>query len=111
VTGVDFANYRDTTIKRRIMRRMALHTQQSLNEYAQRLKTDPAEVEALYQDLLINVTSFFRDPELFEALKTSVLPEVIRRKSAASPFRIWSPGCSTGQEAYSLAMAVIEFYD
>jgi two-component system CheB/CheR fusion protein len=111
VTGVDFSHYRDTTIKRRIMRRMAVNTQQSLTEYAERLKTEPAEVEALYQDLLINVTSFFRDPELFEALKTSVFPEVIKGKSPAQPFRIWSPGCSTGQEAFSLAMTLIEFYD
>jgi two-component system CheB/CheR fusion protein len=111
VTGVDFSHYRDTTIKRRIMRRMALHNQQSLKEYAERLHTDPAEVEALYQDLLINVTSFFREPELFETLKTTVFPEVIKGKMPTQPVRIWSPGCSTGQEAYSLAMALIEFYD
>jgi two-component system CheB/CheR fusion protein len=93
------------------MRRMALHTQQSLADYAERLKTDTTEVEALYQDLLINVTSFFRDPELFEALKTSIFPELMKDKSPTQPFRVWSPGCSTGQEAYSMAMALIEFYD
>jgi two-component system CheB/CheR fusion protein len=111
VTGVDFGLYRDTTIKRRIMRRMALHTQQSLADYAERLQKDQGEVEALYYDLLINVTSFFRDPEMFEVLKSSVFPELARGKAPADPFRIWVPGCSTGQEAFSLAMALIEFYD
>ncbi len=110
-TGVDFSLYRDTTIRRRIMRRMALHSQQSLSQYAERLHTDAAEVDALYHDLLINVTGFFRDPEMFEALKISVFPELAKAKSASEPFRIWVPGCSTGQEAYSLAMSLIEFYD
>ena len=91
---------------------MALHTQQSLADYAQQLETDRNEVEALYHDLLINVTSFFRDPELFEALKTQ---RVSRRSSAGrprpTPLRIWVPGCSTGQEAYSLAIALLEFLD
>jgi two-component system CheB/CheR fusion protein len=111
VSGVDFSHYRDTTIKRRIMRRMALHGQQSLAAYAKQLNSDPVEVEALYEDLLINVTSFFRDPEMFDALKTSVFPEILKGKSPTQPIRIWAPGCSTGQEAYSLAMALIEFYD
>jgi two-component system CheB/CheR fusion protein len=93
------------------MRRMALHTQQSLAEYAERLKVDHAEAEALYQDLLINVTSFFRDAELFEALKASVFPELAKGRSPTQPLRIWVPGCSTGQEGYSLAMALIEFFD
>ncbi len=110
-SGVDFSHYRDTTIKRRIMRRMAVNTQESLSEYAERLKTDPGEVNALYRDLLINVTSFFRDPELFETLKAQVFPEIIKGKSPTEPIRVWSPGCSTGQEAYSLAMALIEFFD
>lgn len=110
-TGVDFSLYRDTTIKRRIMRRMALHTQRSWAEYVRRLQSDPDEVDALYHDLLINVTSFFRDAELFEALKAEIYPEILKGKSPATPLRIWVPGCSTGQEAYSLAMSLYEFCD
>jgi len=111
VTRVDFSLYRDTTIKRRILRRMALQPLESLVEYARLLEADRSEVEALYSDLLINVTSFFRDPELFEALKTRVFPEIVTGKSASTPLRIWVPGCSTGQEAYSLAIALLEFLD
>jgi two-component system CheB/CheR fusion protein len=111
VTSVDFSQYRDTTIRRRIMRRMALHAQPSMADYARRLVHERAEVEALYRDLLINVTSFFRDPEMFESLKREVFPEIIKGKAANAPLRVWVPGCSTGQEAYSLAMALWEFFD
>ena len=111
VTSVDFSQYRDTTIKRRIMRRMALHAQPSMADYARRLVHERGEVEALYRDLLINVTSFFRDPQMFESLKREVFPEIIKSKSANTPLRIWVPGCSTGQEAYSLAIALWEFFD
>ena len=110
-TGVDFREYRQTTIKRRIARRMALHKQDSLADYMRLLQSDPTEIEALYRDMLINVTSFFRDPEVFERLKTAVFPEIIKGKSPEIPVRIWVPGCSTGQEAYSLAMAMLEFLD
>jgi two-component system CheB/CheR fusion protein len=110
-TGVDFTSYRDTTIRRRIMRRMALHSVASTADYAERLRGDQSEIDALYHDLLINVTSFVRDPDMFEALKANALPELTKRKAPNEPFRIWVPGCSTGQEAYSLAMALIEFYD
>ncbi|MGH8473100.1 MAG: CheR family methyltransferase, partial [Gammaproteobacteria bacterium] len=109
--GVYFSLYRDTTIKRRIMRRMALHGESSLADYAGRLETDGGEIRALYRDLLINVTSFFRDPDLFETLKESVFPEICKNKSPAAPIRIWVPGCSSGQEAYSLAIALWEFFD
>ncbi|HET6279165.1 MAG TPA: chemotaxis protein CheB, partial [Candidatus Polarisedimenticolia bacterium] len=111
VTGVDFRLYRDTTIKRRIMRRMALHSLRSIGEYAERLKDDVGEVEALYHDLLINVTGFFRDPRMFEELKASIFPRIIDGRSLVDPIRIWVPGCSTGQEAYSLAMVLQEFLD
>jgi len=111
VTGVDFSLYRDTTIKRRILRRMALHTERSLESYARRLEADPLEVEALYHDLLINVTGFFRDDELFETLKEKIYPEIVKNKSLLTPVRIWVPGCSTGQEAYSIAMTLSEFFD
>jgi two-component system CheB/CheR fusion protein len=109
--GVDFSHYRKTTIRRRIMRRMALHSHETMPSYVEHLKNDPDEVNALYHDLLINVTSFFRDPETFDILKQTVFPELARRKSSGQPYRIWVPGCSTGQEAYSLAMALIEFHD
>ncbi|MGH8489735.1 MAG: chemotaxis protein CheB, partial [Gammaproteobacteria bacterium] len=110
-TGVDFSQYRDTTIRRRILRRMALHGESSFPAYAGRLEQDGSEVEALYRDLLINVTSFFRDPALFEALKTGVFPQILEAKRADAPLRLWVPGCSTGQEAYSLAIALWEFFD
>ena len=111
VTGVDFSLYRDTTIKRRIMRRMALHTHDRLGDYIPRLEKDPEEVKALYHDLLINVTSFFRDPALFDALKERVYPEIIDGKPPLATIRVWVPGCSTGQEAYSIAMSLLEYFD
>ena len=110
-TGVDFSLYRDTTIKRRIMRRMALHGDRRLAEYVKRLECDDGEAEGLYHDLLINVTSFFRDEKLFDVLKTEVVPEVMRGKSPTTPLRAWVPGCSTGQEAYSLAITLLEYFD
>jgi two-component system CheB/CheR fusion protein len=109
--GVDFTWYRDTTIKRRITRRMVLHTRESLADYSRLLEHNPEEVEALYNDLLINVTSFFRDPETFEVLKQRVFPEILKGKTSSTPLRIWVPGCSTGQEAYSLAIALLEHLD
>ncbi len=90
---------------------MVLHTKDNLADYVQHLKRDRAEVEALYQDILINVTSFFREPETFEALKESVFPEILKTKNADTPIRLWVPGCSTGQEAYSLAIALVEFLE
>ena len=111
VKGVDFSLYRDTTIKRRILRRMALHGHSRLGDYARLLDEDRDEVEALYRDLLINVTSFFRDPPAFEALKKEVFPEIVRDKGPHVPVRVWVPGCSTGQEAYSIAIALLEFFD
>jgi two-component system CheB/CheR fusion protein len=109
--GVDFSAYRDKTIRRRIMRRMVLNVKEDLAEYAQQLERNRAELEALYHDLLINVTSFFREPETFEALKQTVFPEILKAKTPGAPIRIWSPGVAAGQEAYSLAMALIEFFD
>ena len=109
--GVDFSEYRDTTIRRRILRRMALCSTDSLSDYAVHLENTPSELEALFQDILIGVTSFFRDPEMFDELKICVFPEILKSKTADTPIRIWVPGCSTGQEAYSLAIALTEFLD
>ena len=108
---VDFGAYRQTTVRRRIFRRMVLHAKGNLGEYIQHLRRDRTEAEALYQDILINVTSFFREPEMFEALQESIFPEILKTRDANTPIRIWVPGCSTGQEAYSLAMALQEFVE
>jgi two-component system, chemotaxis family, CheB/CheR fusion protein len=110
-SGVDFSQYRDTTIKRRAARRMLLRGFTTPQAYAQFLEQDHEEAAALYRDVLINVTSFFRNPAMFEALRAEVFPEIVRARTPARPIRIWVPGCSTGQEAYSLAMALTEFLE
>jgi len=109
-TKVDFSEYKPPTIGRRIQRRMALHKIESIGEYVNLLHRDRAEVNALYQDLLINVTSFFRNPEAFDTLKQIVYPAILHaRNSSSSPIRIWVPGCSTGEETYSHAISIVEF--
>lgn len=108
-TGVDFTHYKQTTLNRRIQRRMFLYKLERLEDYARYLQNNPTEVMALYQDVLIHVTSFFRDPESFEALKSKVFPIIVKDKSPGTPIRIWVAGCSTGEEAYSLAICLLEF--
>jgi two-component system, chemotaxis family, CheB/CheR fusion protein len=108
VHGVDFTHYKRTTIKRRLERRMTLRRIESLDEYRALIDTDPREMEALYQDFLIRVTEFFRDPDSFEALGRYVLPGMCESRSARDPIRIWIPGCATGEEAYSVAIALLE---
>jgi two-component system CheB/CheR fusion protein len=108
-TGVDFTNYKRNTLHRRITRRMLLHKFESLQDYVRYLQGTPAEVDALYQDILINVTSFFRDPDAYEALKSRVFPQLIEHKSRHEHVRVWALGCSTGEEAYSIAMAYAEW--
>ena len=108
-TGVDFSFYKPTTLKRRIARRMMLHKIESLATYVRFLKQTPNEVDALYQDLLINVTSFFREPEVFEALKKRVFPRLLKNPPPQTPIRVWVPGCLTGEEAYSIVIALLEF--
>jgi two-component system CheB/CheR fusion protein len=107
--GVDFTYYKQPTIQRRLQRRMVLHKTTSVGEYLRLLQANPAEVKALYQDLLIHVTRFFRDPESFEVLTTRVFPQVAKAAGDESPIRIWVPGCSTGEEPYSIAIALLEF--
>ncbi|MDD4335445.1 MAG: chemotaxis protein CheB, partial [Desulfotomaculaceae bacterium] len=107
-SGTDFSMYRDLTIKRRILRRMVMHRIEKLGDYVIFLQDNPAEVKELYQDLLINVTSFFRDQEAFETLKSMVFPAVMKNKQPGEHVRVWVPGCSTGEEAYSLAILLIE---
>ena len=96
------------TITRCIERRMAVHQIGQMEEYARYLEKTSADVEALFRDLLIGVTSFFRDPEAFEALAEQVIPRMFEGKPAGSPIRVWVPGCSTGEEAYSIAMLLQE---
>jgi len=107
--AVDFRLYKPGTVWRRTMRRMAVHKIDGVRDYAKHLQAHPEELEQLYQDLLIPVTSFFRDPQAFEALKSSVFPAILKDKSTKGSIRIWAPGCSTGEETYSLAMALLEF--
>lgn len=107
-TGVDFTNYKANTLHRRITRRMMLHKIESLGDYEDLLRRTPGEVEALYRDILISVTSFFRNPDAFDALATKVFPAILARHSSRDPVRIWSLGCSTGEEAYSLAIVFAE---
>jgi two-component system CheB/CheR fusion protein len=110
-TGVDFRLYRETTITRRIVRRMALLGEQHFADYVSQLEADPREAGLLHDDLLIHVTSFFREPGAFLALKQQVFPRLVRDRPPTDPLRVWVPGCSTGQEAYSLAMALVEFME
>ena len=109
--GVDFSEYKETTLDRRIARRMAVHKADTLHDYALLLKGNRDEAQALFDDLLIHVTSFFRDPEVFAALKSTVFPEIVKHKPAPEPIRAWVAGCSTGEEVYSLAIALREFLD
>src|SRR6476661_2067856 len=108
-TGVDFSHYKPTTIARRIQRRMVLYKLDSLEDYAQYLRHNSAEVTALYGEILIHVTSFFRDPEAFEKLRELVFPTITQNKSAETPVRVWVAGCSTGEEVYSIAICLLEF--
>ena len=106
---VDFTYYKANTVKRRIERRMVLNKMQDLKAYAQFLSHHPEEVNALYADILIHVTGFFRDPESFEALKAEVFPKLMENRTPGNPIRVWVPGCSTGEEAYSIAISLLEF--
>jgi two-component system CheB/CheR fusion protein len=108
ITGVDFAAYKMNTIKRRIIRRMFLYKITTLKGYAKLLTQKNEEIDILYQDLLINVTSFFRDTETHKYLKENLFPKLLKRKKTGESLRIWVPACSTGEEAYSIAMMLLE---
>ncbi|MBV9087960.1 MAG: hypothetical protein JOY79_10780, partial [Acidobacteriaceae bacterium] len=109
IRKVDFSDYKPATIRRRIHRRMALMRIDTLDEYVRALQANPKELEALHHDILINVTSFFRDPDAFRALAEVVYPAILRQRTAADTVRVWVPGCSTGEEAYSHAIALVEY--
>jgi two-component system CheB/CheR fusion protein len=108
-SGVDFRQYKPNTIHRRALRRAMILKLDSLGEYANYLKEHPEEGPKLYDDVLIPVTSFFRDFEAFEALKAQVYPAIVNDKGNKGTIRMWAPGCSTGEETYSLAMTLLEF--
>jgi two-component system CheB/CheR fusion protein len=105
---VDFVDYKIATIRRRILRRMHVNRVTDLADYVRILRGSPQETEALYRDVLINVTSFFRNPEVFESLREVVYPKILADRSSSDPVRVWVPGCSTGEETYSHAIALVE---
>jgi two-component system, chemotaxis family, CheB/CheR fusion protein len=108
-SGRDFSSYKKNTLLRRISRRMGLNQIESQRQYVRYLRENSAEVEALFRELLIGVTSFFRDPDSFDFLKESVFPDAFEQLSGGAPFRVWVPGCSTGEEVYSLAIIFSEY--
>ena len=110
-TGHDFSQYKRNTILRRVARRMAVHQVDRLEDYLRYLQLTRIEVDALFRDLLIGVTNFFRDAEIFETLRTEVIPKLFTGKSTTRTVRVWVPGCSTGEEAYSVAMLLRERMD
>jgi two-component system CheB/CheR fusion protein len=106
--GNDFSCYKKNTIDRRIERRMGVHQFNSLARYVRFLQENPQEVELLNKELLIGVTNFFRDPEMFDFLKEKAIPQLLQTQPARGPLRVWNPGCSTGEETYSLAIVLKE---
>jgi two-component system CheB/CheR fusion protein len=108
-TGVDFSLYREKMIKRRILRRLALRNIDGLAEYCERLESDSDELKALQRDLLISVTSFFRDRDSFECLKRVAFPRILQGRPANETIRVWVAGCATGEEAYSIAISLQEY--
>jgi two-component system, chemotaxis family, CheB/CheR fusion protein len=103
-TGHDFSQYKHNTVMRRIERRMAVLQIESIGDYVTYMRNNPPEVDTLFKELLIRVTNFFRDPEAYDALREKAFPLILRGKQTGQPIRIWVPGCSTGEEAYSLAI-------
>ena len=110
-TGHDFSQYKATTIRRRIERRMAVHQIETMDGYAKYLQQTPQEVDALFRDMLIGVTNFFRDPEAFKALEERVIPRLFTGKDLDTVIRVWVPGCATGEEAYSVAILLAEYQE
>lgn len=107
--NIDFRQYKQTTIKRRIRRRMLLHKLSTLKDYIEYLRNDSSEIDSLHDDLLINVTSFFREPNAFQFLHDTILPRIVKKRTSHNPIRIWVPGCATGEEVYSIAIILTEY--
>lgn len=110
-TGHDFSHYKPTTVQRRVQRRMAVHQIDTLEAYGAYLVQSPDEVQALFRDMLIGVTQFFRDAEAFRVFEDAVVPALLARRTAGQALRIWVPGCSSGEEAFSIAMVLLEHLD
>ena len=109
--GHDFSGYKTKTFLRRVQRRMQVTRAETIGLYVECLRQDPKEVSALFRDLLINVTNFFRDADAFEALKAQVIPKLFEGRSAEDTVRVWVPGCATGEEVFSIAMLMREHID
>jgi two-component system CheB/CheR fusion protein len=107
-TGHDFSCYKRNTLIRRIERRMTLHQISRLQQYVRFLQDHPGEIDLLFQEMLIGVTNFFRDPEAYEVLESKALANLMKSKNRNNPMRVWCAGCSTGEEAYSLAIILRE---
>jgi two-component system CheB/CheR fusion protein len=110
-SGVDFGNYKLPTVQRRIQRRMALHKVASVDQYLAHLRQNSQEVHQLYQDILIHVTRFFREPDSFKVLAEETFPSILENRPSDAPIRIWVPACSTGEEPYSVAITLMECLD
>ena len=110
-SGIEFGDYKGSTVGRRIERRLLLSESHDLLQYVEKMAQDPAELRALYKDLLIGVTRFFRDPEAFERLKADVLPGLVDKIAPTEELRAWVPACATGEEAYSLALVILEAFE
>jgi two-component system, chemotaxis family, CheB/CheR fusion protein len=110
-TRVDFTHYKHSTVQRRIARRLFLLKIEDLRTYADYVESHPEEAKTAFADILIHVTGFFRDPDVYEKLKTRILPKYMENWDPAYPFRVWVAGCSTGEEAYSIAIAFYEYLD
>lgn len=109
--GLDFTLYKASTIARRIERRLALSGAEQLDEYAVRLEQDPEELERLYRDMLIGVTGFFRDKGVFDRLELDIIPQLLQSLPDDNEFRVWVAGTATGEEAYSLAILLVEAFE
>ena len=108
-TGNDFALYKENTIQRRIERRMNVHQIENVRQYLRFVQANPSELDTLFQELIIGVTNFFRDPQAFEVLVQKGLPSLVEGKPEDATLRLWVAGCSTGEEAYSLAILLKEY--
>jgi two-component system CheB/CheR fusion protein len=110
-TGVDFRLYKQPTVHRRMARRMVVRRVDTLERYFDLLLSEPGEIDALFDDLLIKVTGFFRDAPVFDALKETAFPSLARDRAEGDPLRVWIPGCSTGEEIYSIAISLLEYVE
>ncbi len=108
---LDFSVYKEATVQRRISRRVAMSDTPNIDSYAERLRNDKAELNSLYEDLLIGVTQFFRDEEPFQYLQETILPELLRKRPRDRTIRVWVSACATGEEAYSLAILFHEAFE